>query len=168
MYFQRVYPIDFWHTTIIKPSIIVINLDKHYMPRSHWVAVCFSDCGYSEYFDSYGLPPYRLEISNYMQRHSISWGFNRHILQGLTSNICGHYCCLYALHRAKGHSMTTFVSMFSSAATTATIKALCACSALISESVQSAASWRRRSSRASRSYKIKLLSLTVISQSCLT
>jgi hypothetical protein len=56
-YFEGVYPIDLLPCTLIKPSIIVINLDKHYMPTSHCVAVCFSDSGYAEYFDSYGLPP---------------------------------------------------------------------------------------------------------------
>jgi hypothetical protein len=85
------------------------------MPGSHWVAVCFSDSGYAEYFDSYGLPPYKLEIMAYLQCHSISWTFNRHRLQGLTTNVCGHYCCIYALHRARGLSMTSFVNMFSPA-----------------------------------------------------
>jgi len=82
------------------------------MPVSHWVAVCFSDSGCAEYFDSYGLPPFKYEIIAYLQRHSISWTFNRHRLQGLTSNVCGHYCCLYANHRARGLSMTSFVNMF--------------------------------------------------------
>jgi hypothetical protein len=55
-YFQGLYPIDLLPSTLIKPSIIVINLNKHYMFGSHWVAVCISDSGYAEYFDSYGLP----------------------------------------------------------------------------------------------------------------
>ena len=58
-YFEGVYPIALLPVTLLKSSIIVINLDKHYMPGSHWVAICFSDSGYAEYFDSYGLPPYR-------------------------------------------------------------------------------------------------------------
>jgi len=81
-----VYPLDLLPSTFIKPAIIVINVDKHYMPGSHWVAVCFTDFGYAEYFDSYGLPPFKLEIMAYLQRHSISWIFNRHRIQGLTSN----------------------------------------------------------------------------------
>ena len=48
-YFQGVYPLDLLPSTLIKPSIIVINLDKHYMPGSHWLALCFSDLGYAEY-----------------------------------------------------------------------------------------------------------------------
>ena len=79
---------------------------------SHLEAVSFSDSGYAEYFDLYGLPPLKLEIMAYLQRHSISWTFNRHRLQGFTSNVCGHFCCLYALHRARGLSMTSFVNMF--------------------------------------------------------
>jgi hypothetical protein len=111
-YFQGVYPIDLLPSTLVKPSIIVIKLDKHYMPGSHWVAICFSDSGYAEYFDSYGLPPFKYEITAYLQRHSISWTFNRHRLQGLTSNVCGHYCCLYAFQKALGQSMTSFMDMF--------------------------------------------------------
>ena len=101
-YFQEVYPIHLLPVTLLKPSIVLFNLDKHYIPGSHWVAVCFSDSGYAEYFDSYGLRPYRLEITTYLQRHSISWRFNRHRLQGVTLNVCGHYCCFYALNRAEG------------------------------------------------------------------
>jgi hypothetical protein len=82
------------------------------MPVSDWVVVYFSDSGYAEYFDSYGLPPYKQKVMAYLQRHSISWTFNRHSLQGLTTNVYGHYCCMYALHRAKGLSMTSFVDMF--------------------------------------------------------
>jgi len=82
-YFQDVYPIVFYHQTFIKPSIIVINLDKHYLQCSRWVAVRISDSGYVGYFDSCGLPPYKLEIIAFLQRRSISWTFNRHRLQGL-------------------------------------------------------------------------------------
>jgi hypothetical protein len=111
-YFQGVYPIDLLPSTVTKPAIIIVNLDKHYLPVYHWVALCFSDSGYDEIFDSYGLPPWKHETVAYLQRHSISWSYNRHRLQGLTSNVCGHYCCIYAYHRARGLSMTSFVNMF--------------------------------------------------------
>ena len=61
-YFQGVDPLDVLLYTLMKPLIIVINHDKHYMSGSHWVAVCFSDSGYAEYFDSYGLPSFKIEI----------------------------------------------------------------------------------------------------------
>ena len=60
--FQDVYPIDLLSSTLIKPSLISIKFDKFYMPNLHWVAVSISDSGYAEYFDSYGLPPYNVEI----------------------------------------------------------------------------------------------------------
>ena len=110
--FQGVYPLDLSPSTLTKPAIIVMNLDKHYMSGSHWVAVCFSDSGYAEYYDSFGLPPFNLQMKAYLQRLSIYWIFKRHRLQGFTSNVCGNYCCLYALHRTRGLSMTSFVNMF--------------------------------------------------------
>ena len=63
-YFQGVYPLVF--TIHTYKAILVINLDKHYMPGSHLVAVCFSDSGYVEYFESFGLPPLNLEIISYL------------------------------------------------------------------------------------------------------
>jgi len=111
-YFQGLYPLDRLPSALIKPAIIVFNLDKQYMPATRRVGVCFSVSGYAECFDSYGLPPFKLEIKAYLQRHSISWTFNSNRLQGLTSNVCEHYCCLYAHHRARGLSMTSFVNMF--------------------------------------------------------
>ena len=79
-HFQGVYPIDILPSTLIKQLKIFINLDKHYMPGSHWVPACFSDSGNAEYFDSFGLPPYKLEIMAYLQRLSVSWTSNRHRL----------------------------------------------------------------------------------------
>jgi len=125
------------------------------MPGAHCVALCISDSGYAEYFDSYGSPPYRLEIIAFLQRHSISWTFNRNRLQGLTSNVCGHYCCIYVLHKAGGQTMTSFVDMFRPVRYTCNDKKQCACSALSFESAQLATSWSSSSSssRANRRYK---------------
>jgi hypothetical protein len=102
-YFQDVYPIDVLPSTLVKPAIIVINIDKRNIPGSHGIA---------EYFDSHGLPTYKPEIKAYLQRHSIPWTNKSHRLQDLTTNVLGLYCCIYALHRAKGLSMTSFVNMF--------------------------------------------------------
>ena len=116
------YPLELLASTLIKTPIIVFNLDKHNMHGSHWGAVCFSDTGYAEYFYFYGLPPFNLEIMAYLQVHSISWTFHRHKLQRFTSNICGYCCCLYALHRLRGLSMTSFVNMLIAARYTSNVK----------------------------------------------
>ena len=152
-YSQGVNPIDLLPSTLIKPSIIVINLDKHHMPGSHWVALCFSDSGYAEYFDSYDLPPYKLEIMSYLQNHSSSWTFNRQRLQGFTSNVGGHFCCLYALRRARGPSMTSFTSMFTLAYHRCNdIRAVNMFRVSLG-SVPPAAAWSISSSRANLKYK---------------
>ena len=150
-FFQGVYQLDLLPSTLIKPSIIIVNLDKYYMPGSHWVAVCFSESGYAEYFDSYGIS-FKLEITAYLLRHSISRTFNRHGLQDLTSNVCGHYSYFHTLHRASGLSMTSFVNMFVLLATPATIKRRCACSELSLACVPLATIWCS-SSRVSHKYK---------------
>ena len=82
------------------------------MPGSHCIYLRISDCGYAEYFDSYGLSPYKLEIIAFMIRYSIYWSFKSHLIQGHTSNVCRHYCCIYALHSARGQSMTSSMNMF--------------------------------------------------------
>jgi hypothetical protein len=111
-YFSGMYPIGLLQSILLKPAVIVINIDKLYMPGSHWLVVCFYNSGYAEYFYSYGLPPYKHGIMAFLQRHSVSWTFNRHRVQVLTTIICRHYCCIYALYGAKGLSMTSFVDMY--------------------------------------------------------
>ena len=152
-YFQVVYPIDLLPSTLIKPSIIVFNLDKLYMSRSHWIAVCISDSGYAEYFDSYVLLHYKFEIKAFLQHHSISWTFKRYRLQGVTSNVCGHYCRITSPTEAGDNPWRHSWTFLYLLASPATIKKQCACSALSLKSAPLAASWRRSSSRASRRHK---------------
>jgi hypothetical protein len=44
-YFQGVYPLYLLPSTITKPAVIIVSLNKHYMPGSHLVALYFSDSG---------------------------------------------------------------------------------------------------------------------------
>jgi hypothetical protein len=143
-YFQGGYPIDPFPSSLLKSSIIVINLDKHYMSASYWVTVCFSKTGY----DSYCLLSYKHESMAYLQLHSMSWTFNRYRLYGLTTNGCDLYCCIYALRRAQGLSMTSFLEMF----TLSVIQRQCKCSAISSDIVPHETGWSS-SSRASPTYK---------------
>jgi len=69
-YFQVVYLLNLLPSILIKPLIIFIKFDKHYLHGSHWEAVCFSDFGYAVYFDSYALPPVKFVIIAYLQRQS--------------------------------------------------------------------------------------------------
>jgi len=82
------------------------------------------------------------QIITFLQRHSISWTFKSHRVQGLTSNVCGHYCSIYPSTEPGGkrwrHSCTCLYLL----ATPATIKRQYACSALNLECVKLATSWR--------------------------
>ena len=152
-YFQGAYPIDLSPSTLLKTSIIVINLDKHYIPGSHWVAVCSSGPGYAEYFDSYVMPPYKLEIMLFLQRHS----FFMDIYPLETAGT--HLKCLrwLLLHprspQCQGTIDDVICEQFVLLATSATIKRQCACSALSFKSAPLAAVWSSSSCRASRIYK---------------
>lgn len=56
--FGGVYPVDLIPDHLISnQKAIVINLDPHYKPGSHWVCLYLSG-NRVEYFDSYGLPPF--------------------------------------------------------------------------------------------------------------
>ena len=111
-YFQGVYPIDLLPSTLTTPSVIVINLDKHYMPGSLCVAVCISESGYSYVLIRTVCHPTISKSWHSCSATQSPGHLNCHRLQGLTSNVCGHYCCIYALNRARGQSITSFVNMF--------------------------------------------------------
>jgi len=59
-YFQEVYSISLLLSTLLNPSMIVINLSKNYISGSHCLNLCFSNSECAEYFDSCDLPPYKL------------------------------------------------------------------------------------------------------------
>jgi hypothetical protein len=111
IYFQGVYPIDLLPSAFSKPAIFVVNL-KHYLPGSHWIALCFSDSGYAEFFDSYDLPSIHYEVIQFSERHCTHWDYNRHRIQGVTSDVCGHHCCIFSHHSDQGRPMTSFVKQF--------------------------------------------------------
>jgi hypothetical protein len=101
-YFQGVYPIDLLPSTL-KTVNNYYQFGQTLYAQFTLVSCVFLRLWYAEYFDSYGLPPNKHEIIAYLQRHSVSWTFNCTRLQCLTSNVCGPYTCLYALHRARGY-----------------------------------------------------------------
>lgn len=72
----------------------------------HWVAI-YGDkqSPVMEYFDSYGLPPFREALNSFFHRQKRPWIYNRRALQGEFSSTCGHYCLYYLLHRCRGHRM---------------------------------------------------------------
>ena len=80
---------------------------------SHWLAVQFLPKSYSAYyFDSYGMPPSLVPtIHAFVRRNCTVWDYNRRQLQGLSSNVCGKYCWLFALYASGGYGPRQIVEL---------------------------------------------------------
>lgn len=115
-YFNGVYPCDRLPLyPIKKPAYFIVNTDPANKSGMHWVAIYIPKSGKSEYFDSYGNPPFSKHFVDFMRTHSIGYNFNKKQLQSLFSSYCGNYCCEYVLHRCRGYSLKSFVAKFSKA-----------------------------------------------------
>lgn len=112
-HFKGVFPLDKLPSSFSLPAIFVINLDTHKQPGSHWIAISITDSGHGEYFDSYGIPPLKHKLIFFLRMHTIHWKYNKIRLQGSISNVCGQYCCVYALCRGQNIPMKIFTSKFS-------------------------------------------------------
>jgi hypothetical protein len=101
--FLGVFPSDLLSRYVIRYGTFIVNTDPHTEKGSHWLAINFQTKSYSAfYFDSYGLFPYLHPIQSFYRRSCSVRNLNTTQLQGLTSSVCGHYCCLVALYMDRG------------------------------------------------------------------
>ena len=111
--FSRVYPSDLIPHSITRSGCLILNTDPHNLEGSHWLAIHLTPRAYSAYyFDSYGLPPDIPQILSFLRRNCTVWEYNKLQLQGLTSTVCGKYCCLFALYVDRGFTPKQFVALF--------------------------------------------------------
>ena len=94
------------------PSAYIINNDPSTRPGRYWIAVFIDRREIGQYFDSYGLPPKVLGFTEFMNRNSKKWIWNRKTLQGLYSAVCGQYCIYFVLFRCRGVSLRSIPSHF--------------------------------------------------------
>lgn len=115
--FRGVFPVDQLHLrSIKKPALLVVNTAVSTHPGKHWVAIYLpKDKGFVEFFDSYGRFLHNKYFEEFFKRFSNlnKILFNARILQSAFSSVCGYYCCVYAVYRAKGKSMNDFIKNFS-------------------------------------------------------
>ena len=78
---------------------------RHFLPKSSNVY----------FFDSYGIIRLVPEIAAFIRLNCTVWDYNRTQLQGLTSNICGKYYCLFALYMDRMFNAKQFVGRFDGA-----------------------------------------------------
>ena len=105
-----------------KPFAIVINLDEHHEPGSHWVAVYASENNDMQYFDSYGRPPTLYSIINFLKRAGGRWTYNEVCLQNPLTTVCGQYCLVYLWMKSRNHNLRDFVELFGANTTSNDLK----------------------------------------------
>lgn len=96
--FGGVYPVDLIPDLKSKEKAMVINLDPHDKPGSHWVCL-YLNGNTVEYFDFYGLPPISKPIKEFMDRNGYHMTYNKNRYQDYNTNVCGEYCVYFLHHR---------------------------------------------------------------------
>lgn len=110
-YFKGVYALDCIPKIIKnKPALLIVNLDKSNSPGSHWVAIYLPVKGSPEYFDSFGIEPLYSEFLEFFKKNKYTMVlYNKTQLQDFLSTVCGQYCCVYLLNKAKHISLKNFI-----------------------------------------------------------
>jgi len=113
-------PSDMLPRFVTQTGTVIINADPHTEKGSHWLAVHVLPKSSSPYFfDSYGIVPLVPGIAAFIRRNCTVWDYNRRHLQGLTCNICGKYCSLFALYMDRGFIAKQSVGQFDGASSAA-------------------------------------------------
>lgn len=111
--FKGVYSSDMLPYDASLPLNIIANTDPSYLPGEHWISITISSNGDGYYFDSFGLPPLKEDIYNFLEtKCKNGWRYNQLPIQNIDSALCGHYCVLYIIYRCQGLSAEQFLSKF--------------------------------------------------------
>jgi hypothetical protein len=111
--FLRVFPSDLLPHSITRSGSIIVNTEPHTEKGSHWLAIHFEPKSSSAfYFDSYVISPIIPAIQTFLRRNCTVWNHNTVQLQGLTSTVCGQYCCLFTLYMDRGYTPKQFIGLF--------------------------------------------------------
>lgn len=79
----------------------------------HWVAFYVNGRGTGTYFDSYELPPLDSRFFVRLLWNSTLHQWNTTPLQGMLSQICGQYCCVFLYFMCNGYNLSQFLNLFS-------------------------------------------------------
>jgi hypothetical protein len=90
----------------------VVNTDPSYRPGQHWIAVHIDEKDRGEVFDSFGEEP-PLPFKKFMNRHCVTWVYNKRQLQSVASKFCGFYAIFYCIFKSRGKSMNDIINCFS-------------------------------------------------------
>lgn len=82
-----------------KFNSFIINLDRHTLPGSHWVAVHFKN-EKASYFDSYGRPPSKI-ILKFLKANSKKIEINKFCFQDFATLTCGYFCLYFLFNMCR-------------------------------------------------------------------
>uniref|UniRef100_A0A2L2Y5M3 ADP-dependent glucokinase n=1 Tax=Parasteatoda tepidariorum TaxID=114398 RepID=A0A2L2Y5M3_PARTP len=94
-------------------SVFVVNtspLPNNEIQHLHWVAMYVLDENELEFFDSFGKWPEF--YGGYVALFADSFrecNWNDHCFQGNESQVCGGYCCYFAIHRCSYGSLQSLI-----------------------------------------------------------
>ena len=112
--FLGVYPSELLpHSIQHQAGTVIINTNPYTLKGLHWLAILFQPkASKAYYFDSYGHPPYNINIQSFLIQNCIVWDYKTAPLQGPNSVVCGKYCWLFSLYMERGFTPKQFVSLF--------------------------------------------------------
>lgn len=94
-----------------RPSGLIVNSDPAHKPGTHWLAIHYGKDGKDEFFDSYGKSPTSY-VKSWEEHLNPRYRYNRRILQGDETTVCGHYCVFYLKQKNLGRTMESVVKCF--------------------------------------------------------
>ena len=99
---------------IIKyPACLIFNNQTSNQQGEHWIALYFNKKKHAEFFDSFGNSPTYYKLNKYLKKSSTNKpSFSQLTIQSNDSTFCGYYCVLFLLFKARGYSLTKFLSFF--------------------------------------------------------
>lgn len=103
------------YTKLIRPALIVANLDPSDSSGSHWINFYLPE--YEETVEMFNSIPDEISnfhFINFIARNGGLGCTNTQPLQSLYSDVCGEYVCVFGLFRCMGISMRETLSHFSS------------------------------------------------------
>jgi hypothetical protein len=89
------------------PSCLIFNTAPRINKGEHWLALHYNEKGFCNFFDSYGKDPSKFLITDYIEKTSTDWNYNKKRIQG-SMPYCGHYCVFYLLFKARGKDLAFF------------------------------------------------------------
>jgi hypothetical protein len=104
----------------VGPTLFVVNLSNSTHRGSHWIGI-YIDCKRIELFDTGGrsLINHHRHLADFRKFHSNKkFVFCSRRIQGILSDLCGEFVCLFALAKSKSITTRKFIGLFTSAAAT--------------------------------------------------